>query len=163
MKFNVLIAHVALLSAGRAGSDAAASYAFRVKCVRGARGDKRQHTHCVFFADNHEVLITTHSTAAAVTTAAAAAPATCDAAGIAAAALAPGGGPMPNDWVGTLSPKMLFFQVLADFSYSKDFVAGTRRKDVAPCLKAWGAQAVVRLKATVSDGMNVCLVGGGEA
>lgn len=89
--------------------------------------------------------------------------AACSAADIAAAALAPAGG-MPSDWVGSLSPRMLFFQVLADFSYEVDLGGMMRRKDVQPCLAAWGAKAVQRVSATVGGGRRrvwVCGSGGG--
>lgn len=34
----------------------------------------------------------------------------------------------------------LFAAVLADFAYVKDFVTGSKRRSIAPCLQAWGAQ-----------------------
>ena len=45
---------------------------------------------------------------------------------------------------------MLYFQVLADFAYQKNMGGVLQRKDVAPCLKAWGAKDVKRVSTTVS-------------
>lgn len=95
-----------------------------------------------------------NAVAPALANAAAPAAATCDAAGIAAAALAPPGG-LKGDWILTPSPRWLFFQVLADFTYAKDFVAGTRRKDVTPCLTAWGAKHVARVTVESPFGADV--------
>ncbi|KAI8463657.1 MAG: hypothetical protein J3K34DRAFT_443103 [Monoraphidium minutum] len=79
----------------------------------------------------------------------------CDAAGVAAAALAPPGG-LTSEWIQKLSPRWLFFQVLADFAYSKDIASFTSaRQDIAPCLKAWGALEVKRFDATSKFGADV--------
>ncbi|KAI8476661.1 MAG: hypothetical protein J3K34DRAFT_516252 [Monoraphidium minutum] len=80
-----------------------------------------------------------------------AAGATCDAA---AAALAPAGG-LKGGWVGSLSPQMLFFQALADFSYSEDFLVSTQRRSVGPCLTAWGAKDWKRIDAKNKLGADV--------
>ena len=69
----------------------------------------------------------------------------CD---VATATLAPAGG-LSSDWVGKLSPQMLVFQALADFSYQNDMGASSARKEVGPCLAAWGVKAWERVSGTV--------------
>jgi hypothetical protein len=76
--------------------------------------------------------------------------ATCDAAGIAAAALAPAGG-LQSEGLASLNPHMLFFAALVDFAYEQDLGGVSRRKSAGPCLSAWGAQEHKRISTNVSQ------------
>lgn len=90
------------------------------------------------------------STATLLAAAAADVAPSCDAVGIVQAALAPAGG-LPSDWLGSLDPRMLVFQALADFTYDQDFAAPTKRRSVGPCLSAWGVKRLDRITIQVCN------------